>query len=1016
MDELFGAPVSVIVLVLAVLFAFMLAFLTFIALRDPILVRMAMRNVRRRPTRAALIVVGLMLATAIISAAFTTGDSITFSIKRNATDSLRMLDEFIRVDEDSDVWEEKAVPDEFPQAVFEQIREALEADPDVDGVVPALVKPVAVINTRGRQFEVNALLTGVEPGAASRFEALFDVLGNPADLSSLAPGEVFIDAEGASALDANTGDVLGVALGPGELKQLTVRAVIDGWYFKRSSTKVVLMLPLLRAQELLDRQGLLSSVLISNRGDALAGEKLTGEVLDRLGTLPPIAEAGLEIFDVKRQVVEEANQIGSLFVSFFTTFGLFSIGVGLLLIFLIFSMLAAERKSEMGMSRALGMQRRHLVRLFIAEGAIYGLGSAVVGALMGIGLGVVLVIFTAGIFSADPTEEFTLTPHVELQSVLMSFLIGSLVTFVTVIFASVRVSRLNIVRAIRDIPEPQLARAGRMTLIWGVLITALGAVVLWAGLQGAQLTAFGLGVSLVPLGIALILRWRGVAQRLVLSGTGLFLLVYWLLPPSVYNRIREDWNQDFSIFFLSGAMLVTGAVLVLVNNSRIVLGAIAFILGKIRGATPVIKPAISHPMRFGFRTGLSIAMFAVVIFSVTVMSTVIEGFNKLFDDQERLAGGYDVIGFTHGDLNPIVDLASTVGGDPNLSFVAVTDGRPSVGTLRTVSLADARLSADGEGQFVDTMITGLDDDFLRSNRFTIKLATSDYVSESGFDAGAVWRDLRDKSGLAIVNAFIVPTRNGRVFDISADTFDLNEVDGLFLENETMEPVGVTVRDLETGTAFDLTIIGVFDDLASGGPIPGGIYTSTRTLEDLTQRRPDATQFFFNTVPGTEDPAKRLEAALFQHGVETLDVAETIDSFQSSQRSFFNLLIAFMLLGLIVGTVALGVISARAVVERRREIGVMRAIGFSRGMIQMIFIVESSFIGLLGIGLGLTLGLLTSINLISDIRIDEPSIQLIFPWLTLIAIGAGAYLFTLVTIYLPAAQAARTAPAEAIRAE
>ncbi len=41
MDELFGAPVSVIVVVLAVLFAWMLAFLTFIAWRDPILVRMA---------------------------------------------------------------------------------------------------------------------------------------------------------------------------------------------------------------------------------------------------------------------------------------------------------------------------------------------------------------------------------------------------------------------------------------------------------------------------------------------------------------------------------------------------------------------------------------------------------------------------------------------------------------------------------------------------------------------------------------------------------------------------------------------------------------------------------------------------------------------------------------------------------------------------------------------------------------------------------------------------------------
>ena len=70
-------------------------------------------------------------------------------------------------------------------------------------------------------------------------------------------------------------------------------------------------------------------------------------------------------------------------------------------------------------------------------------------------------------------------------------------------------------------------------------------------------------------------------------------------------------------------------------------------------------------------------------------------------------------------------------------------------------------------------------------------------------------------------------------------------------------------------------------------------------------------------------------------------------------------------------------------ERHSEIGVMRAIGFSRETIQMIFIVESSFIGLLGIGLGLTLGLLTSINVICDIRTDDPSIQLIFPWLPLL---------------------------------
>ena len=89
MDELFGTPVSDIASGLAVAFAIMVAVLLFILIRDNVLVRMALRNVVRRPMRGLLVVVGLMLATAIISSAFTTGDSMTQSIKVNATQSLR---------------------------------------------------------------------------------------------------------------------------------------------------------------------------------------------------------------------------------------------------------------------------------------------------------------------------------------------------------------------------------------------------------------------------------------------------------------------------------------------------------------------------------------------------------------------------------------------------------------------------------------------------------------------------------------------------------------------------------------------------------------------------------------------------------------------------------------------------------------------------------------------------------------------------------------------------------------
>ena len=53
----------------------------------------------------------------------------------------------------------------------------------------------------------------------------------------------------------------------------------------------------------------------------------------------------------------------------FTTFGTFSIAAGILLIFLIFVMLAAERRTEMGVARAIGTRRGHLVETFLFEGA-----------------------------------------------------------------------------------------------------------------------------------------------------------------------------------------------------------------------------------------------------------------------------------------------------------------------------------------------------------------------------------------------------------------------------------------------------------------------------------------------------------------------------------------------------------------------------------------------------------------------------------------------------------------------
>jgi len=1011
MDELFGAPIANIAAVLAVLFGIAVAFLVFIRIRNPILVRMAFRNVFRRPGQSMLILSGLMLATAIISSAFTIGDSVTYSIKITAAEAFRSMDQVLQVDEDAAVWEGRSLPSGFSESVFAELAPALDADEDIDGVLPALVEGIATVNPDSQRFESSALLAGLDPERARAFDELVDVSGVPVDIADLEGNEVYITSDGAEALEVQPGGSINVALGPGPLVPVTVRGVVDGAYVPRQGAEVILMADLAAVQELLGRPGELSSVLVSNRGDVFGGVELTDAVVARYEDHPVVVANGLEMDPVKQVAIARANEVGGIFVSLFTTFGLFSIGVGLLLIFLIFSMLAAERKSEMGMARAVGMQRQHLVRMFMVEGAIYGIGSAVIGAVIGVGLGLALVEAVSAVIS-EAVESFTFTPRVQPVSLISAFLAGGVLTFVTVAFSSWRISRLNIVRAIRDLPEPQLERGRRGPLIRAIVVTVVGVLATFAAFNAAHLPFFGLGLSLTAIGLAMVARAFRVSQRTAFTVVGLFLVIYWLIPHSVLKAWKEDFTEDMSGFFILGVFLVTGAVLVTVNNAPIVLGLASNTVGRIRRYAPVVKSAVSYPLQNRFRTGMSLAMFAIVIFSVTVMATFVDVFSNLLDNQERMGGGYEVVGFVRSDLNPIGDLRAAVEANPDLAFVERVNGSPSVGTFRTISLADARLAADSSGGYADTTLTGIDDDFIESNRYDIALSLPQYTGEDGVDSAGVWEAVRSNPGFAVVNSTIVPQRNNAAFALTSDQFTLAGVEDLYIENDTMEPVQIAVRDLESGNTIDITVIGVLDTLASIGPVPVGFYVSPETIG----REVNATQLFFNIEEGAADGTGAIESAFFQNGVETLNLKESIAEAQASQQALFNLLIGFMALGLFVGIAALGVISARAVVERRHAIGVLRAIGFSRGMVQLSFIAEASFISILGIGLGLVLGLISSVELIDELRADEPEVAFVLPWAKVILISLAAYFFSILTTILPARQAAAIAPAEALRYE
>ena len=98
---------------------------------------------------------------------------------------------------------------------------------------------------------------------------------------------------------------------------------------------------------------------------------------------------------VKQDGIKQAESIANVFTTVFLVFGLFSVMVGVLLIFLIFMMLAAERRAEMGISRAIGTKRRHLIQSFLAEGAAYSILAGAVGSGLGVLVSWVLISWMA---------------------------------------------------------------------------------------------------------------------------------------------------------------------------------------------------------------------------------------------------------------------------------------------------------------------------------------------------------------------------------------------------------------------------------------------------------------------------------------------------------------------------------------------------------------------------------------------------------------------------------------------
>ena len=993
MTKLFGIPIESLVIVLVVLLAGALAAVAALALRNRVFLRLGVRNVGRRRSRSALIVVGLMLGTTIIAAALATGDTMSKTIRSSATASLGQADERISVrgaEMDLAVESGSATGSlYFSDGHVDLIENALAGSGLVDGILPAIIEPIAVQDWTTKQNEPRITLFAADPDRMKGFGSIRSVDGPEVTLAALGPGEAYLNADAADELGARIGDRLALLAG---LSRGFARVQGIVRYDGVGTDGPALLLPLAEAQAFLSRNGVVKHVLVSNRGDEIAGAELTDEVVRVLK--PTLGPLGLEADPAKQDALEAADAAGNGFMSFFTTFGTFSIAAGILLIFLIFVMLAAERRGELGIARAVGTRRGHLVELFLFEGVAYDILAAAVGALLGVAVAYVMVLLMAGAFAA--TSDLDMAYSVQPRSVLVAYAIGVLLTLVVVTISAWRVSRMNIVTAIRNLPEPPAEKRGKRRWILGLVALLAGGFLAATGIGQKDEIVLGLGVSVAILSLVPLARAAGVPDRVARTAGGLGLVLWFVLPMGEW--LLGDLKTNFSIFILAGIMIVVGATWAIMYNADVLLGALSSSLGRVRGLAPVLKMAVAYPLRSVFRTGVALAMFTLVVFTLVVGAITTGSFQNGFNDLDEFGGGFHVRA-TASPVGPITDMNASLeraGLDPD-AFTAIS----------SQSFLPVKARQLGSN-FANYAVRGLDSAFLQNTTYRLAARAEGFASDE-----AVWQALDRRTGLAVVDPMAAPRRENFVGFAPPQDFRLH---GFYLEDETFAPVPVEVVDPQTGARVRLTIVGILSDTAPYSM--AGISTSQEALAAPFGDRVDPTVHLFALRDPDEAAvtAPRLEEAFLVNGMEADSIEKLLGDAVAANTTFTRLVQGFMGLGLIVGVAALGVITARSVVERRQQIGVLRAIGFRRRMVQFSFLLESSFVALTAIVVGTTLGLAVAYNVIRNSR-QQPSwenMSFDVPWLNLGVIFLAVYLTALITTLAPAVRASRIHPAEALR--
>jgi putative ABC transport system permease protein len=754
---------------------------------------------------------------------------------------------------------------------------------------------------------------------------------------------------------------------------------------------------------------------MTNRFVSLVTDPQTRRQLFQLGFSIPSSSADRSIFEqlrtvtdfsvleVKQESLVRANEYGAVVTTVFLVLGLFSVAAGVLLVFLIFSLLATDRGPELATMRALGMSRGQIVSMFLFDGLIYNLLAALLGGVAGFA---VSYLTTRSLEAALATFGFHLDWHVEPLTLVITFASGVLLILLIMFASAWRASRSGIAGATHgddtDENRSWLLIPGTLLMLGGLLVwwhwrvPTLPAVPRNPLVLPGALSLELLGAAIVVTGITAMAgrslrpRWAARVEQFALLLTtliGLGLFGLWLRTLAELPTPRGSTIADALAVAGGGLVLVLTATWLVMRLLRPALALLDRALSALGRLRSIVRPAAGYLGDRPWRTGFAVVMFGIVIFTMVTALTMINALIVAYSPSSPPIAGFDIRADQAGPT-PITNMTTA------LSTASAVSPNAFRGIGSITALSDAEVVQLGvpRASWQPAPLAIVNNQFLTNTH----VALSPRIPTLRGDA--IWWAVRDQPGTAVVSSTLLNS----VLTLPETT--AND-DGTFT---------LWVRPHDGGQPVRLAVIGLVDSRSELDP---GIYISQQTAQGFGIALDAPTTYLFAVKEGVRpvNAAEGLRISFTQDGLSVSNLSDKAQVGRSIRLLLTRIVQGFMGLGLIAGVAALGMLGVQSVIERRVQLGTLRALGFTRWQTRATLAFEAAVTAALGIGLGIALGLVMARTLVRIIALEHPEVHFLVPWEQIALTAAVAVAGSILSVTIAVWQAGRVSPADALRA-